>query len=230
MVKCAEQDNDLSFTIIFFVLIGSALYCHTCYSEKSWEDCSAENEQIYSCPPIHTVCYTTHRVSSHNGSEIHHYQRGCGQLHFCNGEECVRHGQWCKVTCCNTDVCNKSTFVAANYMTCPLIGLLTAVYLFWQTLGTMLSLVNLSQSSFVPVTRLRRAELLLLLSYYYCFVCYSQLFHFHRLPNNENAFNCSKSLKAYHEYTSGQRGGSLKPLNTFKPICTFPVTSDLFIF
>ena len=160
MVKCAEQDNDLSFTIIFFVLIGSALYCHTCYSEKSWEDCSAENEQIYSCPPIHTVCYTTHRVSSHNGSEIHHYQRGCGQLHFCNGEECVRHGQWCKVTCCNTDVCNKSTFVATNYMTCPLIGLLTAVYLFWQTLGTMLSLVNLSQSSFVPVTRLRRAELL----------------------------------------------------------------------
>ena len=128
MVKCTEQDNDLSFTIIF--LIGAALYCHICYSEKSWEDCSAENEQIYSCPPFSTVCYTTHRVSSHNGSEIHHYQRGCGELDFCNGEECVRHGQWCKVNCCNTNACNKSTFVTANYMMCPLIGLLTAVHLF----------------------------------------------------------------------------------------------------
>lgn len=176
-VKCMEQDNDLSFTNILF--IGAAIYCHTCSSKKSWDDCSPQNVQIHSCPAISTVCYTTHRVSGRNGSEIHYYQRGCGTLDFCTGEECARHGQWCQVNCCNTDACNKSTFVTANYMTYPVIGLLAAVHLFWQTLGTMLFLVKSSQSSLVRVTRLGTAELLLNKT---CFVCNSQFFHFHQLP------------------------------------------------
>ena len=123
----------MSFSNDYFAA-AAALYCHICLSKESWHDCSDQKESIYAqCPPTLTVCYKTHRVLRHNGSEIHYYQKGCGSLDFCNGKECVRQGQWCQVNCCNADACNKSTVPTANYITCVLVGLLTAAHPFGRT-------------------------------------------------------------------------------------------------
>ena len=96
-------------------------------STQSWADCADKNVRR-TCPEDMTVCYKLQRVENNNGTEVHFYQKGCGILEFCNGEECVMQGQRCKVDCCNTDACNESSTLNLKYMMHVLVGLLTAAY------------------------------------------------------------------------------------------------------
>ena len=110
------------------VFSGSSLLCNVCQSFKSWDDCHHKRIIVdcTSVDPEFGVCFKVHRALKSNNSEIHIYTKGCGFHEQCDGEQCKEYGDWCQVDCCNMDECNASQAVKAAYMTCMLIGVLTA--------------------------------------------------------------------------------------------------------
>lgn len=113
----------------FCLFLGEALNCNFCYSNKSWYECDSTSEQR-PCPE-HKVCIKIHRLVKQGENEIHHYNKGCLPSSNCNGEECKDYGQSCRVDCCNTDGCNGSMFLNANYMTLLTLALLIIVHFLW---------------------------------------------------------------------------------------------------
>lgn len=111
------------------LFLGEALNCSFCYSNKSWYECDSRSEQR-SCTE-HKVCIKLHRQVKQGENEIHHYSKGCLPSSNCNGEVCKDHGQSCQIDCCNTDGCNGSMFLNANYMTLLTFALLIIVHFLW---------------------------------------------------------------------------------------------------
>ena len=97
---------------------GEALYCNLCFSSESWSDCDSTSK-LYDCNPAdgEDTCIKVHRLEKKGEKEIHHYSKSCMPSTECSGEECNYYGQSCRVDCCNTDACNGSVFLNANYMT-----------------------------------------------------------------------------------------------------------------
>ena len=96
---------------------GEALYCNQCFSNESWNDCDSTSK-LHHCNPAHDedTCIKIHRLKKKGEKEIHYYSKSCMPSIQCSGQECKDYGQSCRVDCCNTDACNGSVFLNANYI------------------------------------------------------------------------------------------------------------------
>ena len=109
---------------IFCLFLGEELKCYSCHSNKSWSHCESTRKQQHCDRGVkEDTCIKLHRLKIEDEKETHYYSKGCVPSSLCSGEECKEHGQGCRVDCCNTEYCNGSVFLNANYMTILMLAM-----------------------------------------------------------------------------------------------------------
>ncbi|KAL9980440.1 hypothetical protein ACROYT_G009032 [Oculina patagonica] len=90
-----------SFLLLSLLSSGSSLKCQTCYSQKSWADCS-RNSKVLNCEPFLDTCMTVHRKKTlHDGTITHEFAKSCFMSTLCSRSFCEQNmsSQTKQVTC-----------------------------------------------------------------------------------------------------------------------------------
>jgi len=94
---------------LFCISVGYGLKCYSCLSDKSWDDCPANNNNTETCNANEDRCIKAKIVLKKDGKEDTSYVRGCATSADCD-KGCVGGGGYtveeCDYGCCKEDLCN----------------------------------------------------------------------------------------------------------------------------